>query len=657
MRAALGVLAWAALGLRLSASHKEAETRAAAPNIDKVLTLLNNLMLQIDRDAAADDEDWGAFQQWFSGQDGAASEAVGGLNAKLQELAASLTDLRAHHLTTMAQHERLDAERVTAVSQLDQATAKRKEEHDAFVKEQLDFEQSITACARAVELLRAHYGEEQTLEKPQWLSLQSVLSTVKTAAQRHHKALSVLQQPAAPGSSLYDVYEPSGDEARGIVAQIEELGKQFESDKASSADQEHELLTAFQTLEAEKQQIIQGLEDQLAELKAVATTASEQIAEKGAAEQSAKVALSNEQAYLSAIRAQERDVAASYQQRKADREEERNKLREAQQLLSAAFLQLAARSARRPSPAARAAALLRQAASQQRSELLATAASAAAAPEAVQDVVQELQGLLDRIHEEHLHEVEHAEWCHKETTAANEKKQQHEGLSNEASSSLASSKDFAGAKAEELRETQEDIQEMDADWKQQGQLRQQLHADYVAQQRDNTDAINALGEAETMLKEHYALVQVRVRQTPIEDRPDAPTAQLGNSYSSVGGGVVGAIEALRQDFEKAAADAQKAEEQAVADYAAAEQRYNSSRGALVDASTQLTQQLQTAQSDQATFKENLASHQEAVASADAYLGDLRRSCASLVEHLPAREAQRTAERNAIQDAIAILRSA
>ena len=36
MRAALGVLAWAALGLRLSASHKEAETRAAAPNIDKV---------------------------------------------------------------------------------------------------------------------------------------------------------------------------------------------------------------------------------------------------------------------------------------------------------------------------------------------------------------------------------------------------------------------------------------------------------------------------------------------------------------------------------------------------------------------------------------------------------------------------------------------
>merc|ERR1719487_1397039 len=153
-----------------------------------------------------------------------------------------------------------------------------------------------------------------------------------------------------------------------------------------------------------------------------------------------------------------------------------------------------------------------------------------------------------------------------------------------------------------------------------------------------------------MLKTHYALVQVRTRQTPIEDRPDAPTAQLGSSYSSVGGGVVGAIQALKADFEKA-------EEQAVADYNAAEARYNSSRGALVDASTQLTQQLQTAASDQATFKENLASHQEAVASADAYLGDLRRSCASLVEHLPAREAQRTAERNAIQDAIAILRSA
>ena len=43
-------------------------------------------------------------------------------------------------------------------------------------------------------------------------------------ARRAQEAFSALQQPANPGSSLYDVYEPSGDEARGIVAQVEELG-------------------------------------------------------------------------------------------------------------------------------------------------------------------------------------------------------------------------------------------------------------------------------------------------------------------------------------------------------------------------------------------------------------------------------------------------
>jgi len=270
-------------------------------------------------------------------------------------------------------------------------------------------------------------------------------------------------------------------------------------------------------------------------------------------------------------------------------------------------------------------------------------------------VVSELQGLLTRIAEEHAHEVEHADWCRRETTAASGKQQQHTALAAEAQTSLDASVDFSGAKEEELKEAQEDVKELDEDWQQQTRLRNQLHADFVAQQRDNADAIAALREAEGMLRSHYGSASF-VQQGP-SARTEAPEGGLTAGYQQVGGGVVQALAELREDFERASADAQQAEEEAQADFTAAESRYTASRTALLDSATQLQQQLQTAQTDQATYKENLNSHQEAVKSAAAYLVELRRSCASLVEHLPARSAERDAEAAAIKDAIAILRSA
>ena len=37
--------------------------------------------------------------------------------------------------------------------------ARYQSEHDAFVQEQLDFDNAIAACGKAAELLTAHYGD------------------------------------------------------------------------------------------------------------------------------------------------------------------------------------------------------------------------------------------------------------------------------------------------------------------------------------------------------------------------------------------------------------------------------------------------------------------------------------------------------------------
>ena len=53
------------------------------------------------------------------------------------------------------------------------ATEKRNGEHDAFVKEQLDFDNAIAACHKAAEMLTEYYGDGKPKEstKPAWMTL------------------------------------------------------------------------------------------------------------------------------------------------------------------------------------------------------------------------------------------------------------------------------------------------------------------------------------------------------------------------------------------------------------------------------------------------------------------------------------------------------
>jgi regulator of replication initiation timing len=182
---------------------------------DSVLTMLNNLIKQLDTEAESDDQDYGTFQAWFKQQHATTSGSINALSNRLQELSATLADLRSRAKSLTAKEAKLSSELEHEQGQLEDAKAKRAEENDAFVKEQLDFANSIAACNRAVELLAAHYGDGSPKEstKPAWMSLASVLREVHRAAVKHHAKPAVLRvllqasyQPTAPGSKLFDTY-------------------------------------------------------------------------------------------------------------------------------------------------------------------------------------------------------------------------------------------------------------------------------------------------------------------------------------------------------------------------------------------------------------------------------------------------------------------
>merc|ERR1719263_498914 len=114
------------------------------------------------------------------------------------------------------------------------------------------------------------------------------------------------------------------------------------------------------------------------------------------------------------------------------------------------------------------------------------------------------------------------------------------------------------------------------------------------------------------------------------------------------------IATVRKEYEQGKADLEKAEDEAVADYAKTKATYQATRRDLVTQQDRLTTELQTAEANLDQFKDDKQSNEEEIASAVAYLGQLAQSCDSLLEHYDRRVKLREEEKGVIGQAIKVL---
>merc|ERR1719453_223568 len=296
-------------------------------------------------------------------QSDATSSSISGLTSRLQELTAIIADLRSRQHSLSTEVNRLNGEIDTTQQQMDQAKSKRTEEHNAFVQEQLDFDNSIKACDKAVEMLKKYYGDGKPKEstRPSWMSLLATLKAlhVRAAALKRPEARTIAaflqsaavskQVPGMRGSTMFDEHQDSTGDALSIVAQVKDLGSTFMDDKQSSIDQETELNSAFQNLMAQKAQQLSSLTTQRNTQQAILNKVSQELSENENAEATAKATLQDENAFLSAIQTQEQDTTAMYEQRVADRAEEKKAVSGAISVLMSENPSLLQRGARRGS--------------------------------------------------------------------------------------------------------------------------------------------------------------------------------------------------------------------------------------------------------------------------------------------------------------------
>jgi len=660
--------------------------QAGNPAVDRVVTMLGNLMAEVEAEQAADDQTSGQLKTWCGTEVAGAEKRLETLRTSLESLAANLAGLRAQRQELASRVEDLSDQVETMKTQLADAQEKRSKEEAAFVAEQQDFEQSITACTKAVEILKQHYGDgaPPANTRPAWMSLLAVQQSVERRSVAVSPDLAALLQQAQaqngggffgkkPG--FHDAYESKTEEGLGVVAQMGVLRQTFMDDKQAAIDEENRLQQAFQQLMKEKtaqlEALVQERDAQQAQLNQVQQEIGEKEQQQANFEQEAK----DEEAYLASVQQQCADGEAIYEQRTKDRSAEKAGISEAMGVLqqgsasmqAVSFVQLKQRSsavsflqlgleqalqdARTCRNCPRAAAVLTEAARRSGSELLATAAAVAGSA-ALQEVLQALNEMLSRLAEEAESEAQHKKWCDEELAATNSKKQEHEAAVADLKAISEDLSELIVEKQQALTDNQASIDKADAQYQEQTKIRQEEHTAFGVENAHYADAIAAIGQAVEILERAFkppvgAAALVQAGQAP---------PQFAEYSSKAAGGMqaVQILQQLSQEFSASKAHAEAMEKAAEEDYQKVSQAYQQARRDLLDAKDSLTAQMQSAQEKLDQTNADIESNSQQVAAAEEYLGKLGQSCGALLSHYEARVTRRKEEKQAITEAITVL---
>lgn len=680
------------------------EREAVSPAISQVLTMLRNIESMIGTESTTDETEHQEFLKWSAAEATQTEAHIGEIQTEIQTTTAALADLRAQKSELETTLARVTAELTSETSQLNAATERRNEENSAYVTEQQNFENAINACTQAVKILAAHYGNGEAHEatRPQFMSLlnkymKTLHDTAKKSKGAHTMAL--MQGARAPN---FETYTESSGDAGNIVDQIHELSETFSEDKQSAIEAEQGLQRAYDTLRAQKQELINTLTSEKDTQTSQLNTVNQNIAESAGSLQQAQQLLVDRQSYATNLVGQRNAATVAFNNRKADREAELEAVGQAVGVLEqvslvqkgaslqraragagavdagaaakqgsfgagtpwmARILARASASAHRAAKATRllqvagpkcsncpkALALLKQRASSLHSQRLMSAVAATMGNEQLRDVTRRLQELVANLDAEQQTEREHKAWCETEQQRTSSRRDGHTYAVGEITQTINGLTELISMKQTQIQIIEGDITAENANMAEQTQIRNTDQHEYEEDLQDTMDAIAALNEAIKILADFYAS---RNNQALVQTHAHGKAGAHTDPNS--GSQVVNMISETRQQFERAEADLKSTEASAVQSFGEVRTEHRGLESDLNHNEDVVTVEEQTAQQALESNRDDLTNNQSEIAAANAYLQRLGQSCDPLIQNFDQRSALRAEEKAAIQDAIRIL---
>jgi len=264
-------LASSALGLDMHVSVTSSlsfDVQAAKNRpVSKVITLLKDMLEQLEKEAEEDEEIYDKMACWCETNDKEKTKSIADAEARIEDLTSKIEELTANSARLGTEIKNLEKEVAANQEALDQATAIRQKQLAEFNAEEKDLLESISALKAAVVVLSKHHPNSM-LQIPQShllgvaVSLQhemekhaSLLENIFTRSQRK-TVMAFVQAPqdyfdASP--TFKQSYAPQSGEIFGILKQMKET---FESNLSASQKEETANQKAYEDVKAAKEEEI-----------------------------------------------------------------------------------------------------------------------------------------------------------------------------------------------------------------------------------------------------------------------------------------------------------------------------------------------------------------------------------------------------------------
>lgn len=553
--------------------------------------------------------------------------------------------------------QELDGEISKFTIEREEATAKRKHEHEEYLEVSEDYSESVDALERAIQTLKS-----QDYSTPQAEQLLQRMS--KTVRGMPRVLAAFLQQRddemGAPAAAAYDF------QSGGIVQVLEDLLVKFKGELADVEERESNSAHAYDLSELH-------LSDATAyatRSRAEAASAKGQAASASITAQSelaaTKKELSDDKQLLSEMTATFHVKTATFESNQKVRVEELEAISKAIEILSSpavansyathvnlaqlnhgkpVLLQTASGKRRAVAQAAVVKFLKERASVLSSRELALLVSRAAESPFA--KVIGMIESLLAKLKEEAAAEAEHKDWCDKELkdnkVKREEKASEVEKLQAEVmelGSQIAKLGEDIGILAKEQQELT--IAMSDAT--------SQRQAEKATNEKTISDAkagAKAVTNAVSLLKEFYA----SQGSAFVQQVPEMATYRglLGENK-----GVVGMLEVIASDFARLEAETSAEEKQAASEYKQFMEEATANSEAKHKREVRLRLDKDQAEFEQSQTKKDLGAEEVQLTKANKYYESLKPACLTIHVSFEERTARRQEEIEALKEAYRIL---
>jgi len=672
--------------LLLASAGASVQNDAKNRPVSKVITLLNDMVKQLEKEAKEDDETFDTMQCWCETNDKGKTKAIADGESTIEQLTAAIQSFTSLSSKLNTEIGNLESELAANNDALEKATAVRKKELAEFNAEEKSSLSTIASLKGAIGKLAKHHDAAllQSENAEETIVFSKVVADLHMSVKkngdllkgmltkRQRKSLTAfLQSPDSfvdsglnanlRRSTAFVQAAPSAE----IFGTLKQMKEGFETNLAASQAEEMKAQSEYEGVKA-------GKEKEIAAGQAQIDTKTSELADTDSKNAESKTMLAETQATLAAdtdFLAKLKEQCVLFQEEYAARTKTRQleitavgkalaflSSDEAQDLVSRtfSFVQTSvskSQQARRSNVVAELSSISKKFQDPRISTLAIRARL-----DAFTKVKASISDMIAQLAKEQEEEVQHKDFCVEEINA-NEKetqaKEQKKGALEEKIGDLTEKIDSLDKLIKELKA---EIADLQIQLKRAGEDRNAENSLFQTTVADQRATQKLLAGALNILKGFYekaALVQTK--QEPAGPPPPPGFKKYENNAQS--GGVMGMIQMIIDDAKAMEEDAIKAEEGAQIAYETFVTETNASIDAATKESITSAENKAKAESERSETEMTRDGVDNEIMALIGENGDLHKSCDYTLKNFDLRQAARQSEMEALKQALSILSGA